>query len=414
MQKPTNAKKIFPVGEWVLFYLLIGIAVGQFGFYFLYVPFHMHGVDFTVLWRAARQLLRGEPVYMPPPVLVGQDHWEVFKYPQFLAGLTAWLGALPLERAEFIWKTLMVGCIIATGWISAAVVWRTCRQAPGARTYVSPRVALAGIIASLSLFSPLAWSLELGQVGPFLMLMLTLAFRSQLRCEYLRAGVWIGLASLLKVQPVLLYVPHVLWRKWRALVAAVILAAAYVLTLAAVGRLRDEIQYFSAILPDVPRLAHVVSFSVFGALSELLHLDPTASPERYQMLLATHEAIALGGYLGVLWILKRSGSGFTQCWIVALVALPLVSPVLEGHHFVILWPAWLWHVLLGLRGRLPRHLLIILILCWLPILQAGSFHRLTTTHALRYIPVLGNAALFTASVILALRSTRDTETEFSQ
>ncbi|MGB9691385.1 MAG: glycosyltransferase family 87 protein [Candidatus Sumerlaeaceae bacterium] len=388
--------------EPLLFLCLTGLALAQLSYYFLIVPFGMHGVDFTVLWRAAHQFFHGEPVYLPPSLLIGRDHWEVFKYPQFLAMCTAWLALFPLEEAEIVWKLLMLGCIAATAWISGALVHQNDEAAELSCCVISRRVAITGILASLSLFSPLAWSLELGQVGPLLVLALTLAFSSQKHEKHHAEGVWLVLASLVKIQPVLLFLTHVLWKRWRPPFVALGLTALYLVLLSVLGRLRDEMYYFAHIVTQIPHLAHIVSFSLFRALTEFLHIKPESSPQAYRAALLAYEMLAGGGYLALLFTLKHCGCTFGSTWLVGLVALPLVSPVLEGHHYVILWPAWLAHYLLAQAGKISRVLTIALLLSWLPIFQASSFHRHTTLHALGYIPTLANLTLVAGSVALAL------------
>lgn len=370
------------------------ISIINFSYYFIYTPFAVHGVDFTVLWRAARQFARGEPVYQQPSILIGPDGWEVFKYPQFLACMASGLTLCSLEAGEAIWKLLMLICVVLIGGFSLR---HAVFAAPG-RVEMSGRgrplqwLEMSGVLTALSFFSPLSWSLELGQVGPLLALLLLGAHLAISRGKTTLGTLCIALAGLIKVSPFLLLLPFAMHRHWRALSAAAALLFAYVVGLGALGRWPDELYYVSHIAPEIPALTHFVSHSLFQILTKVLHIDPLGTPETYRSWLAIFQMLALTLFVGIVAILVRYGCSLEQIWLVSLAGLVVVSPVLEGHHFVVLWPVFLEFYRQVLARRLPRFLIPLYVFTWLPIFLTGPLHKLSTSEPIRFLPA--GAALF--------------------
>jgi hypothetical protein len=405
MSAPPASQRLSPLTEKLLCGVLLAVALLQFAWYFVYRPLAMHGVDFTVLWRASRQVLLGASAYSQPAVLIGPGGWEVFKYPQFLALATAWLGALPFYTAETVWKLFLLGCCALVGWSSVRLA---CTHAHGGEgpglPWMTPRLAAVGMLLALSMFSSFAWSLELGQVGPILALLLLWAYLECRRQRDLWAGSALALAMLIKLVPALIIVQGAIHRRWKAVLGALAIAAAYLMGLAAFGLLRDEFRYFTLIVPSIPRLTTIVSHSLIQWLVARCAPATLADPQRHAAAITATQAVFLVIYFVPLVIAAWRGRTWASCFPVALVGLPLVSPVLEGHHFVILWAAWVAHYTLFIEGRMSARLAALLLLCWLPIFLVTTFHQLMTDAPLHFVPTFANVAVWILSIVAAQRT----------
>lgn len=385
--------------------ILFLIAIINFGYYFVYMPFTIHGVDFTVLWRAARQFALGEPTYQPPTILIGSDGWEVFKYPQFLACMASWLALCSLEAGEAMWKLFMLICVVLMGALSLSSTVLTAPDSAKVRGCGNPLrwLEMSGVLTALSFFSPLSWSLELGQVGPLLALLLLGAHLALLRGKTSLGIFWITVAGLIKLSPLFLLLPFAMRRHWWALRLAGALLVGYVIVLGVFGRWSDELYYLRHVAPEIPALTHFVSHSLFQVLTKILHIDPLEAPVAYRSSLAIFQMIALSFYVGILAILRRHGCSLEQLWLVSLTGLVVILPVLEGHHFVVLWPVFLEFYRQAWAQKLPTFLISLNVFTWLPIFLAGPLHKLSTWEPIRFLPASAALVLWTLTILTACR-----------
>jgi len=375
--------------------------VAYFAYYYVYKPFSMHGVDFTVLWRAAENFVQGRSVYAEPPILVGADGWEVFKYPQFSAILFSWLALLPFEIAEWCWKGLLLGTVVismwvAYRWVSEAGNEMTPLAAP--KPLLDRRLLLPLVALSISMFSPLSWALQLGQVGPLLALLLLLHFWLLHRKHELLAGsVW-ALSILVKVVPIALIVYYLAFRRWRLLVGALGTVAVYLLALLVLGRLHDEWDYVVRVAPDIAALTKHVSRSLshFGELV-VSGLFPGETVWMHRIQQGINGGAVLLYVLSAGWLAYRQVNQEATL-ASAVVGLIVISPVVEGHHFVVLLPALAIHACMWLLGQLRPTQALVILLAWLPIFVATLFHQYTTALFLQFVPTLSSFILWLSSI----------------
>ena len=179
-------------------------------------------VDFELGYYPAAQTIRHDPAQLYQGVSYDPStgHLEVESPARFVnLPLVAWLFApftlLPVPAAG----TLL---LLLNGLIALACLFLLQRRAVGA----SPLQRWA-ITAAFATSGPLLNALDLGQSTPLILLWLLLAERSLARQHDARAGVWLGLACLVKI-PLLLLVPYLaLRRRWRVVggAAALLLLA---------------------------------------------------------------------------------------------------------------------------------------------------------------------------------------------
>ncbi|MCX7964047.1 MAG: DUF2029 domain-containing protein [Candidatus Sumerlaea chitinivorans] len=393
-QAPTVTPRYLCVALWAL-------SVTYLAYYYVYKPFSMHGVDFTVLWRAAENFVQGRSVYAEPPILVGADGWEVFKYPQFSAILFSWLALLPFEIAEWCWKGLLLGTVVismwvAYRWVSEAGNEMTPLAAP--KPLLDRRLLLPLVALSISMFSPLSWALQLGQVGPLLALLLLLHFWLLHRKHELLAGsVW-ALSILVKVVPIALIVYYLAFRRWRLLVGALGTVAVYLLALLVLGRLHDEWDYVVRVAPDIAALTKHVSRSLshFGELV-VSGLFPGETVWMHRIQQGINGGAVLLYVLSAGWLAYRQVNQEATL-ASAVVGLIVISPVVEGHHFVVLLPALAIHACMWLLGQLRPTQALVILLAWLPIFVATLFHQYTTALFLQFVPTLSSFILWLSSI----------------
>ncbi|PKO19492.1 hypothetical protein CVU37_03425 [candidate division BRC1 bacterium HGW-BRC1-1] len=358
----------------ILLLLIVLAAIYQVVDKWLIVAFGMHGVDYSVLWAAGRNVIEGHGVYAERATALGNDHWEVFKYPQATALLFFWLGALPGEMGEVIWKSLMLVALFASIAVLGTIRPRASNvdtdQMQTARLWVADHWLLV-VFFLLAACSPAAMALRLGQIGPLLLLVMSAVTALLWQKRNSAAGVIWTCAILIKVSPVLLAVPLLLWHRWRAIATATLVGLGYLAILAVTGRLSDEWYYFTKVLPQIPFLARYVSHSPFSAV-----IEPTIgaglSELAYNRLQSTYGLAMIVVYVVALWAMRRRGADFARVLPFALIGITAASPLVEHHHFVASYPALLVQLALWCEGRHSTRMLALAMVGWIPIMLSGS------------------------------------------
>lgn len=166
--------------------------------------------DFIVFHAAARAMIEGGDVYS----VKHPRGWEIY-YPPGMPAVLAPLGLLPLGAAVVVWY--------AIGY--AALVWACVRLARVCSDLSGRPMGLIVALLTLANFGPILSGLQRGQISALLLALMVEAFYQYRRGAPAWAGLWIGVATGLKVYPVLLLIPLIMRREWRGLVVfAVVLA----------------------------------------------------------------------------------------------------------------------------------------------------------------------------------------------
>ncbi len=248
-----------------------------------------------------------------------------FDYPPVVAWLLQPLAALPSSTAATTWLLLLLACTVAgTAIIAFELLPATW-----------PRLELAAVFAFL--YAPVTYNLWHGQMSAVVYLFLALALRSWLRGKQLSLGVYIGIAALIKIAPVMLIV-LLLRRRWWAACASLAVTLAIgvgggILTLGA-GTLRE---YVTRVLPVLGQQnGWIYNQSATGALNRLTgHSVLAFQPPSIVLTIAT-VAIAVAAVAAVAWLVRPSevsrdvrGAQFA----VAILAMLLAGTV-----------TWFWHL----------------------------------------------------------------------
>lgn len=368
-------------------------------------PFTITGVDFPKHWLAPLAILEGRNNY------VGDELWLYYNYPQWSAMVTFWLGWLSRESAEVVWKAMNLGFVGLAGWIS----WRYFR--PGepeagtvggeGRSLRAPirrglrrewALATAVIFAG---FGPAAKTvLFTGNIDPWNLLAMTAFIAALLRGRERLAGAYWAILCLVKMVPVLLIVPLILWRKWRVLEGWTLFMTGYLALLLATNRVGYEWFFVREVMPEIAFEWRWISISFPQLLLD--YVFPAAwneDPARFHLVMnVTLGTFALGLFAGVGYM-KSKRADFLRVLEFAILYLPLLSPLLEGHHYSWTLPALFLQIRRWTAGELHPFAASVYAAGW--FLISLDYFYINLMHNLgewpEYGPLLGGLLLAAAA-----------------
>jgi hypothetical protein len=221
---------------------LFGAYQLDFGVYYLAGAI-LESSEPNELFSMERLELEAEKRGMPH--FIREDSKAPYVYPPLLAVLMRWVSRLPYKVAESGWFGFNIFAILTSA--IPLVAWNE-RGRPGIRVYLA-------ILLFLTLYTPGHSALMLGQISPLLLCSLSWAFAllvngrfSQRRLAHVAAGWLIGLASFLKVFPVLL-LPFLVWRrKFRVAGWTIVSMGVYTIICLLGGGVSNTVYFFSSFL----------------------------------------------------------------------------------------------------------------------------------------------------------------------
>ena len=325
---------------------LAGIALGSLIAGSL--PPRSYTKDLQEPYLAARALRDGIDIYTPVNELAARYFpiaADTFPHPDphppVLAVLSLPLTLLPFPVVVPLWLGVNLVLLVMVG---------RCLG-------VSIRASLA-----LAAWPPLWCLLYIGQLELLILTLAVLGWRSAAAGRDGRAGVWFGVAAVLKLYPVLLLVPFAARGRIRLLLAAgAVVAAGQLVNLATVGP-AGFVRYYFDVLPSVAVLyehlglnssPHGALLRVFGGaadVSPIVHAPNVVLPATIAIALVAMAALALldpeaspvAALVGlpVVWyyyaplalpqilILLRSAA-FRRATLVAVAAMSFVLPLVN-------------------------------------------------------------------------------------
>jgi len=349
-------------------WVYILVMAGDMG---LWRPLTRFGVDYDKHWQAARAVLEGNNCYL------GGNLWVGFNYPQASAYAFCWLGLFSVETAEKVWKMTLLALLIGAGWI----IMRRCRP-PAPLAAQQAQGAFAARLATwrhwrlvsaftLSAYLPATSGLYQGNIDPLNAVLAVAMLGGVLAGAPLAAGVCWTLLVLVKMVPLALIVPVVLWRQWRILYGFGLTLTAYFVLLLVTGRLGYEWFFVREVIPPVPVWWRTISVSPLGFFMKAAgqwanYNDP------YVFLRVNHIFLAIMGplYVGLLLWLRRRGVGWLRGLEAAMIFYPILSPLLEYHHYVWILPALILQIRRWVMGELPSRRAFAFLAGW-GLLYAG-------------------------------------------
>ena len=287
--------------------------------------------DFLAYDGAARHLLAGEPLYDTTATETGG--LGLFLYPPSFALLMLPVTLLPTDVAAPLWMFALIGVALLAVWlmpVSRVVRWL--------------------LTLDLAVSWPFIDSLAQGQVGPLLLLLYVIGWRSIDRPRIL--GLVLGLGTTIKLQPAIVIGWAALTRRFRAAAVAVAVAGALGLVATVIvgpGAWAD----LATVLANTNRPEFTMN-SV-GIARVLYEAGASAAVANAGYVLGI---VAAG--LAVLAAI-RWGSP-TSSFIAAAIASQMISPVIWPHYAIALFLPVGW-----LLGRDRWWALLILAATTVPI-----------------------------------------------
>ena len=304
---PVAAVAVFPLC--VGFVVWSGILAGTFGF------------DFLAYHQAATRLLAGLPLYDPAlKSLHASSAGDVgavvpFLYPPPFALAITPLATLSAAAASVVWLGLSLIALVGGIWllpVTGQVRWLTL------------------LLAGLSW--PVAYSLKLGQVGPFLLLLFAIGWRW---IDRPAVGVSGAIGAMVKIQPGLILVWAIVTRRrMAALAGAASIAIGAVISIVAAGGVADWRDYFTLLrgLPDP--ITTPGNMSPGAVVYQTLNV-----PIGLATAVQTASSVAA---LTLVLVSALRGTAASS-YLAAVIASQLATPVLWDHYaMLLLLPvAWL-------------------------------------------------------------------------
>jgi hypothetical protein len=207
--------------------------------------------DFAVNWSAAQGLRRGLSLYDPAGqrplalALVGPWMGSLFDEPlrSYTNPPSTSLVFLPFTVLSFPAALALFRVVSLAAFAAGILAAAACLPAEGRR-----RGRLVGFLG-LFVMAPAAFSIRLGQVDGFIVATLGLCLLAQSRGHFGIAGLFAGVAGLLKISPFWMVAYLLLLRRWRAAITAAVAVAFLLASAAALGRSDDLPRFAFQVAP---------------------------------------------------------------------------------------------------------------------------------------------------------------------
>ncbi|HEX7085899.1 MAG TPA: glycosyltransferase family 87 protein [Vicinamibacterales bacterium] len=316
-----------------------GLVMGHAGLWRTTID-ERRGQDFRIFLTSVRHAREGRSLYTPVYVRHRTTGEQVtgppnLNLPQTMLPLVP-LAGLPVRTALAVWVGAgLLALLAATRLALRTLAWRRM-----------PLLASLALVVYLLAWAPAAAFSLTAQISLLLMLPVVLGWLAARRGHQHAAGVWMGLAAAVKPF-LLLFAPYwILRRQWRALAAASVSGALFVLAGVIVFGPQAYVEWLRQ-LPDVSWGGHYLNASWHALVQRAFGLSdyaPVADWPRVVALLGLAGAIAIG--IVTLWLTTRgtnagshSAARADRDWSLLLLASLLMSPLGWSYYlWLALWP----------------------------------------------------------------------------
>lgn len=297
--------------------------------YMLWFAFHRQGPDFWILFKGAREWVRGGSLYDINAILT--DHFgHVFKVPPFYGMLFVPFVFDDGERILFfhrVLNTLLIGTMVLV-WVR---MW-------GMQLFSA---AGAGVLVLLN-FRPIADTIAFGQIDLVLLVIVVLALWALQGERDVLAGALVALGVLFKVYPVLLLAFFVTRRRWYALGGfALGMVMFNGLAIAVMGWEMHRV-YVTQVLPNIGgSTAWVENQTIAGFLARLT--DSPTEAAMYHNTLLTLVGLMCSGVAGLVACVLSVRSSAPRSTVYALqysqflLLMVMVVPAAWMHYETLLF-----------------------------------------------------------------------------
>jgi hypothetical protein len=346
------------------------------------------GVDFGKHWIAARVMMTGGSPYEGELFLS-------FNYPLFI-GFVYWpLGWFTERQAEIIFDCLNCLWVLLGALSLGLLLAPPVPGAPGPRppTDGSHESALRAlrhdarrirrsialvwgplvlfIMGSSQSLQRLIWS---GNVDGLNVLMLCLFAVCFLRGWDKRAGVALACLPLIKVAPILFFLPVAALGRWRVLITACAMLALYWIFLLITGWSAVEPTLYTRVLPAIPYFWKHISVGFHTSLVEAFIGWENITEAQYRRLVLAMNMTMMVMLCTLCWLnWNRLCSSPARLLIVSYQSFLAFSPLLEMIHVSWALPALIIGLGEWVRSRVRATPFLIWLLVWLTVLSLDTY-----------------------------------------
>jgi hypothetical protein len=315
----------------ILQLILFGLFVLLAWYCLFYLP-TTELADFSVYREAARALLRGEDIYgkgfgvsqRDAPLTLG------YLYPPLLAVILSWGEALSPGALPYMWCALLFCVVVLSAFglgrlVAAAPQNETERRSPISFSFAAPLFLL--------LWPPLWDGLMWGQVNPLVLSALIAAAYLSAKEKDFSAGACLAFGTALKVTPLVLLIPFVVFRRWKGVSGFVVTSVILALVSAASPRGVQVIPDFLLALKSFSEAPMSIDPYYDYGLQKLMGMN-------LGKIMSLVFAVAYGAAL-ILLRRNHNLSDRRKLFFSILLGIPLmvlVSPCVWFHHLLWLVP----------------------------------------------------------------------------
>jgi alpha-1,2-mannosyltransferase len=357
MPSPEGRRKLSPI--------LLGAAWAPIVFLtvkYLIYSVATPGIDFMIYHEGVQPFLHGQNPYLNQERLPAP-----MAYPIFGFLLCAPFGLLPEKIAEILWDITQVAFFAATAWVLLVYYRPRLRKtgesaSEGVASNSTPRISdddlsfywpvLAPLF--LAVFTPAYMDLHVGNIQPLNLFLVTLLGGALLRGRQTLAGGALAALCVLKILPVVLIPALLLSGRRRTVAVAAVCFGLYGLLLLVTGWWRWEVELMTHLMPRFSLIAWERGFatSLPSLAGKFLWPAILASADTFRLALRVVTLGLATAYLAALWGgRRRYRADWREGLTLGLLTLVLMSPVIQYHHFVWAFPAWVWLFTGFFQGR---------------------------------------------------------------
>jgi hypothetical protein len=383
----TTLHAILRICAW----FFVAHTIYKWGFYW---PALSYGVDFGKHWLAGQRIFEGGSVFHGDSELL-----YGFNYPQLIAILFSWIALFPRPRADAIWDGLNVFLLVSAWYVA----WRgiapaSVPPAGKARAGLARHWALTSAVA-FCIYQPAVECVRVGNVEPYNTLLAMGMIALLLRNRDRWAGALWALLVFCKFLPAVLILPWLLWRRWRILQGAAVVAIVYHLLLAAMGRLGEEWFLYRHVLPEISYHWRGISHSSNHLVLLLLDRDDWYSdPNVFRLVTLATLGPTAAVYTLAMVVLRRRGAALMRAIEAASIFIPILAPLLEYHHFVFALPALYLQLHRWIGGKMSDGYAIGYMAGWMVLCKAYVVLDLWPSNPLMWDFLMLYAGLWLAAV----------------
>lgn len=295
---------------------------------YVIVPTGYPLADFVIYTKAAQTLVAGGNVYQdgyPTEIAPGHTFLLPYLYPPLLAHILSRCLFLSETSLKLAWNLLGFICVAITiatlMTLTADSWWKTL-----------PRIRRALLFGFFVVcFEPLYHGVAYGQVTAIVLASLALFILCAVKGLDGFAGLALALAIHIKMTPILLLIPPLLFGRWRTVLwclsATAIIAAGTLIDLGSTQVFKDFFGSVSTSLNNPELLEHPFNFSLTHALLEPLGITGNSVAAQCIRVLTI-----IGSCCAVVVIRGQQGQTYLRSLAFLICVMVLVSPITWYHH----------------------------------------------------------------------------------